>query len=100
MLPRNAIILQNVIMSSLYHLSSGRSRKLKTVKKIGKCKTFSSKSGRDHLREMVGVGAESVRVLTTYKNRCPERVTSSTESESESKRFLPIPITTPLLMIQ
>jgi len=39
-----------IIQFLLYYLSSGR---LREVKKKRKFQTFSSKSGRDHLREVV-----------------------------------------------
>ena len=50
-LARNTIMLKHLIHFLLYYLSSGRLRK---VKNKGKCQTFSSKSGRGRLREVLG----------------------------------------------
>ena len=50
-LPRNVIMLQHVsIQFTLYYLSSGRLREVKIKRKV---QTFSSKSGRGRMREMV-----------------------------------------------
>ena len=50
-LPRNAIMLQHLIIQfPLYYLSSGRLREVKNKRKF---QTFSSKSGRGRLREVV-----------------------------------------------
>ena len=44
------MLQQLVIQFSFYYLSSGRSREVKNKRKF---QTFTSKSGRDRLREMV-----------------------------------------------
>ena len=49
-LDRRTIILQHIIHFSHHYLSSGR---LQEVKNKGKFQTFSSKSGRGRLREVV-----------------------------------------------
>ena len=49
-LARNMIMLQHLIHFLLHDLSSGH---LQEVKSKGKLQTFSSKSGRSRLREMV-----------------------------------------------
>ena len=50
-LARNTIMLPHLIINSLLHyMSTGR---LHEVKNKGKCQTFSCKSGRGRLREVV-----------------------------------------------
>jgi len=52
-LPRNAIILQHLIIQfPLYNLSNGPLREVKNKKRF---QTFSSKSGRGRLREVPNI---------------------------------------------